>query len=216
MAEQNCYVIGGCGQSCSGKTTVCKQIKNTIRKVTKNAPGMVVVVHQDSYYKGGNKDTNYDIPDAICFDDMYNDITSLINKKVIESPIYDFKTHSRKTETKKKGPAKFIIIEGILIFSQERIRDLCHLKVFVLADSVTMFARRLKRDTEERGRTSEEVTKQYLRDVVPSSHIYVDPYVRFAHIALINNVENEFVGFDILKNSIKVKVIKMLKINTST
>ena len=209
---QKCYVIGVCGQSCSGKTTACDQIENTIKKITNNAPGMVVVIHQDSYYKGGNKDTNYDVPDAVEFDLMYEHLLCLINGEVIESPDYAYKTHSRKTETIKKGPAVIILLEGILIFSQEKIRELCDLKVFVLADAVTMFARRLKRDVEERGRTPEDVTKQYLRDVVPSSRIYVDPYIGFADIALVNNVENEFVGFKVLKNHIKVKVKKMFKI----
>ena len=213
VAQQQCYVIGVCGQSCSGKTTACKQIKSTINKITKNAPGMVVVIHQDSYYKGGNKDTNYDIPDAVGFEEMYNDILAIKGRKEINSPRYDFKTHSRKPETKKKGPALVIIIEGILIFSQEKIRELCNLKIFVMADSVNMFARRLKRDTTERGRTFDEVTKQYLRDVVPSSHIYVDPYMRYANVILVNNVENEFAGFDFLKDHIKVRVRKLLKIN---
>lgn len=195
------YIIGVCGASCSGKTTICSEICNKIQS-SMNHNG-VVILSQDSYYHGGNSETNYDIPDAIDFKLMIQHLKLLIEKKSIECPIYDFSTFSRKNKTKTIIPADIIIIEGILIFYHEELRNLCNLKVFVSAYPELRYARRLKRDTEERGQTIEEVDHRYFKDVLPASRHYVDPTIEFSDIALMNNTHGKFVGLEILLDHIE-------------
>lgn len=203
------YVVAVCGESCSGKTTVCRKIIERIAKINTNGQNLVVIVSQDSYYKGGNSQTNYDVPDAIDFPQMIGDVKKLKNGEVINSPIYDFTTHSRKKETKRIGPAKIIIIEGILILTQKELRDLCDLQIYVSAFPQLMYSRRLKRDVEERGRTAEEVEERYFRDVLPASQQYVGPSESFADIVLKNNTHNRFIGLEILLDHIDKKIHEM-------
>ncbi|QKF94378.1 uridine kinase-like protein [Fadolivirus algeromassiliense] len=203
---ESCYVIGVCGPTCGGKTTVCHKILEKIAEIIGNREGMICIVSQDSYYNGGNVETNYDVPAAIDFDLMVKDLKQLISGKSVNAPIYDFKTHSRKTETRKIGPAKIIIVEGILIFSQREVRDLCNLRIFVEADNVICYTRRLKRDVMERGRSFDEVEKRYLEHVVPSFNEYINPSRFYANIVLINNTNGEFVGLEILLDHIEKKI----------
>lgn len=203
------YVVAVCGESCSGKTTVCRKIIERIAKINTSGQNLVVVVSQDSYYKGGDAQTNYDVPESIDFPQLIKDIKKLKNGEVIESPIYDFTTHSRKKETKRIGPAKIIIIEGILILTQKEFRDLCDLKIFVSAFPQLMYARRLKRDVEERGRTANEVEERYFRDVLPASQQFVGPSENFADIVLKNNTHNSFIGLEILLDHVDKKIHEM-------
>src|SRR5438876_4943153 len=110
------YVIAITGVTNSGKTTVSNAIINMIKETFGSIENIVALVSQDSYYKGGNKDTNYDVPESIDFEYMIQQIKQLMNNEVIDSPMYDFTTHSRMKEIKKIGLARIIIIEGILIF----------------------------------------------------------------------------------------------------
>jgi uridine kinase len=212
LTEQACYVIGVCGQTNSGKSTACDAIENLIRSLTQNKPGTVVIVHQDSFYIGGNEETNYDIPESVGFGEMYDCVINLIKGKKVQVPMYDFKTHSRLKQTEEIGPAIFIIMEGILIFSEKRIRDLCDLKVFIKADPVIMYDRRQERDTKERGRSHDEVKNRYFDHVIPSSKIYVDPYETSSDIILMNNIQGQFIGLKVLSGYIQMKVIEMLKL----
>jgi len=198
------YVIGVCGASCSGKTTICNEISNKIRSTVGDHG--VVIVSQDSYYHGGNANTNYDMPDAIDFKLMVQQVKQLIKKEPIECPIYDFSTFSRQQGTKTIMPADIVIIEGILIFYHEELRNLCNLKVFVSAYPELRYARRLKRDLEERGQTNDEIERRYFRDVLPASRHYVDPTIELSDIALMNNTLNKFVGLEILLDHIKKKI----------
>jgi uridine kinase len=194
------YIIGICGASCSGKTTVCNQIMS--RYEDKD----VMMISQDNYYFGGSHETNYDIPSAIDFEKLICDVKDLMQGKEVEMPIYDFKTHSRKNETIKIKPKKYILVEGILIFSKKELRDLFDLKVFIVSYGELCYYRRLKRDVEERGRTHEEVSERYFRDVLPSSKTFVEPMMQFSDIALINNVEWKFIGLDILMDHLDKKI----------
>ena len=199
------YVIGVCGPSCGGKTTVCKEIQKKISSTLKDNNN-ICVISQDSYYKGGNPNTNYDIPDSIDFDLLIEHVKNLIDGKEVNIPIYDFATHDRKEETNKYIPTKIIIIEGILIFSNDKLRELCNLKVFVEANEILCYTRRLKRDTQERGRTFDDVEKRYLEHVVPSSKQYVYPSRDYADISLINNKHNNFIGLEIFLDHIEKKI----------
>jgi uridine kinase len=193
------FVIGICGASCSGKTTVSKEI---IKRYNRDD---MIVLSQDNYYFSGNDNTNYDVPSAIDFEKLTSDLKDLISGKAIEMPQYDFKTHKRKEETVIVEPKKNIIVEGILIFSKKELRDLMNLKVFIMAYGELCYFRRLKRDVEERGRTHKEVSERYFRDVLPSSKTFVEPMIQFSDIALINNTDWEFIGLDILVDHLDKK-----------
>lgn len=191
------YIIGICGASCSGKTTVSKEIM----KRYKNDD--ILMISQDNYYFGGSEDTNYDIPSAIDFEKLIQDVSELAQDKSIEMPQYDFKTHQRMKETICVQPKKYILVEGILIFSRKELRDLFDLKVYILTYGELCYYRRLKRDVEERGRTVKEVSERYFRDVLPSSKTYVEPMIQFSDIALINNTDWKFIGLDILMDHLE-------------
>jgi len=191
------YIIGISGGSGAGKSHVTNIIVGTIKKIYPNRCNDIIIISQDSFYKGGNASTNYDIPSSIEFDMMINCVKKLINGESINCPIYDFSTHSRMSETKLINPAKIIIIEGILIFTQKELRDLCNLKVFVHAEEHTQLIRRAQRDTKERGRTYDEVFSRYTKDVGPSYKEYVLPFASYADMT-INNRDNTYDGVEVL------------------
>jgi len=191
----NSYIIGVCGASCSGKT-------RTVNSILKSLKENAVVISQDSYYFSGNSNTNYDIPQSIDFDLLISHVKELLQGRSINSPIYDFSTHSRLKQSKKINPCKIIILEGILIFTQKELLDLINLKVFISAYSELSFSRRLKRDVEERGRTIQEVTTRYFKDVLPSTKQYVEPSENFSDIVLKNNTNQNFIGLQILLDHI--------------
>lgn len=196
------YIIGICGGSGAGKTFVTKLIVKAIKqKFPKSTCGNIVVISQDSYYSGGDSKTNYDIPSAIDFNLLINHLKQLIIGKSINCPIYDFSTHSRKKETNLIKPAKIIIVEGILIFTQEELRNLFNMKIFINAAVPTQIFRRATRDIRERGRTIEEVQNRYERDVWPSFNQFVLPSSQFADIS-INNYNGLYVGIQITLNHI--------------
>lgn len=199
------YIIGICGGSGSGKTFIADLIVRAMETIfgianNKNCAN-TIVISQDSYYKGGNNDTNYDIPSAIDFELFIKQLNALIKNESIECPIYDFKTHRRKQETKMIRPAKIIIVEGILIFTQEPLRKLFNMKIFVNADEPTQIFRRTVRDIEERGRTLSEVRERYERDVWPSYKKYVSTSAMYADMQ-INNSNNCYTGPEIMLNHI--------------
>ena len=200
------YIIGVCGASCSGKTTICHKIIEKINSILGTEQRFVTVLSQDSYYFGGDSKINYDIPDSVDFNLMLSQIQDLKNGKEIDSPIYDYSTFMRQKETKKIYPTKIILIEGILIFSCEKLRNLCNLKVFVSASPELRYQRRIQRDIRERGYTEEEVKERYFRDVLPASRYYVDPSNEFSDIVLMNNIPGKFVGLDILLDHLEKKL----------
>jgi uridine kinase len=195
------YIIGICGASCSGKTTVSKEIMKRYHSDD------ILMISQDNYYFGGGEDTNYDIPSAIDFDKLISDVKDLSEGKEIDMPKYDFKTHQRVKDTIKIQPKKYILVEGILIFYQKELRELFDLKVYILTYGELCYYRRLKRDVEERGRSVKEVSERYFRDVLPSSKTYVEPMIQFSDIALINNTDWKFIGLDILMDHLEKRWI---------
>lgn len=203
------YIIGICGASGSGKTYISNLIVNTTNELFKNiSDGDIIVLNQDSYYKSGNDNTNFDVPDAIDFDLLQDHLELLINGCNIDCPIYDFTTHSRKNVCTKISPGKIIIVEGILIFTQIKLRNLFNMKIFVDAEEPTQIFRRAIRDINERNRTIEEVKLRYERDVWPSYKQYVQPSSKYADI-VINNYNDCFVGPRIILNHI-IHVLKNL------
>src|SRR5437868_12567177 len=118
------YLILIAGNTCSGKSTLSNKIIEKIKNILGSLNNEICLISQDNYYKGGNNETNYDVPESIDFDLMFNHLQNLLNGNQVNAPVYDFTTHSRKQETVIIKPTKIIILEGILILSQEKIRNL--------------------------------------------------------------------------------------------
>lgn len=177
------YLIGICGGSGSGKTTIVRQIENIVPDF--------VFVPQDNYYKSAkyinNQNItafNFDHPDAFDVDLLFEHLSSLKAGEGIEMPQYDFVHHCRAESTIRVEPKKVIIFEGIMIFFDKRIRDLIDLKLFVDTPADVRFIRRLKRDIEERGRTVDSVVTQYMEVVRPGHMEFIEPTKSFADLII--------------------------------
>ncbi|MDD3712562.1 MAG: uridine kinase [Candidatus Izemoplasmatales bacterium] len=195
-------VIAVAGGSSSGKTTVVNKIMSNFQAEK------VEVIRHDDYYKDQSDKTmeerravNYDHPLALDNDLFYEHIKDLLAGKAIDKPTYDFVALNRQKVTEKIYPAEIIILEGILVLEDERIRNLADIKIFVEADDDTRLIRRIKRDTTERGRTLENVLNQYLTTVKPMHHAFVKPTKRYADIIIPNDYSHD-VAVDIIKAKI--------------
>ncbi|HBY56380.1 MAG TPA: uridine kinase [Candidatus Atribacteria bacterium] len=196
-------IIGIAGGTGSGKTTVANRIYESLKGVN------VVVIQQDAYYKDlshlpleERKKINFDHPSAFDNDLLIEHLKKLIRGEEIEKPIYSFTDYTRKKETEKVFPQDIIILEGILVLEEERIRDLLDIKIYVDADEDERFIRRLVRDTKERGRTMESVIEQYLNVVKPMFLQFVEPSKRYADIVIPQGGLND-VAIDIIVSKIK-------------
>ncbi|HVF68872.1 MAG TPA: uridine kinase [Pyrinomonadaceae bacterium] len=178
-------IIGICGGTGSGKTTVANRILESVSK------DEVIFLQQDSYYR--NLDelpldmrnvVNFDHPDAIDNDSLVEHLRALKRGEAVELPLYDFKTHSRRDETLHMEPRPIIIIEGILIFAEQRLLDEMDIRVYVDTPDDIRFIRRLRRDVAERGRTAESVIEQYLSTVRPMHMQFVEPSKRYADVII--------------------------------
>lgn len=185
MSSEKPFVIGICGGTCSGKTTICDILgKNYNKDITS--------FKLDSYYKGGNEKTNFDHPDSLDWNLAINDLLKLIEGSSINIPIYDFTTHSRSEKSTFVKSKRIIVVEGILIFYKEELRKLLDLRIFVEAGSVIRFQRRLSRDRKERGRNEKEVMERWNNYVGPCHDMYVEPTKQYAHITIHNNQDGAF------------------------
>jgi len=178
-------VIGICGGTGSGKTTIAEEILKKID--TKDS----ILLEQDSYYKNLNNlsfkersKTNFDHPSAIDFSLMIKHINMLKNGKSIFKPKYDFTRHIRSTEVEQVKPAKILIVEGILIFAISELRDLFDVKVFVDTDDDERLLRRINRDIKERNRNIDNIQLQYRSTVKPMHLEFVEPSKRYADIII--------------------------------
>ncbi|MBM3293695.1 MAG: uridine kinase [Candidatus Aminicenantes bacterium] len=178
-------IIGVAGGTASGKTTIADAIMASI-----NHPEMVMIPH-DAYYRDVGHLTlaerskiNFDHPDALETDLMVRHLRELIAGRPVEMPVYDFSTHARLPKGIVKKPAKVIIIEGILIFCEQALRDLMDVKIFVDTDGDLRFIRRLRRDIQERHRSLESVIDQYMKTVRPMHIAFVEPSRKYADIII--------------------------------
>ena len=176
MESKAPIIIGISGGSGSGKTELTNSVLQS------HLAHDCSLVLQDNYYKHrddldlkARQASNYDHPDALDFDQLYIDLQSLKKWQIVTSPIYDFATHLRKSEFTNIKPNRFIILEGTLIFSQQKIFDLIDLSIFVDAPESVRFHRRMARDIEERGRTRECVTAQFQDSVSPMHDQFIEP-----------------------------------------
>ncbi|XP_077186196.1 uridine-cytidine kinase-like 1 isoform X3 [Paroedura picta] len=194
------FVIGLCGGSASGKTTVANKIIEAL-----DVP-WVVLLSMDSFYKVLNKEKqqqaarneyNFDHPDAFDFDLLISVLRKLKEGKSVKVPVYDFTTHSRRKEWKTVYGANVIVFEGILSFANKELLQLLDMKVFVDTDSDIRLVRRLKRDIMERGRDVVGVIKQYSKFVKPAFEQYIEPTMQAADIVVPRGGEN-FVALDLI------------------
>lgn len=196
-------VIGIAGGSCSGKTSVTRAIYDVFREES------VVVIEQDFYYKDQSHmtfeerlETNYDHPHAFDTDLLISHIESLLQYKSVEKPVYDYVAHTRAGEVIQVEPKDVIIVEGILVLEDERLRDLMDIKLFVDTDSDLRIIRRLQRDIIERGRTVDSVIDQYLSAVRPMHNMFIEPTKRHADVIIPEGGGND-VAIDLMVTKIK-------------
>jgi uridine kinase len=190
--RKNPIVIGIAGGTGSGKTTVA----NVILKRVGNH--RIAYLPHDAYYRelkdlppNQRSTVNFDHPDSLESELMLEDIIRLKQWKSVYLPVYDFSTHSRTEKTIQVDPQPVIIVEGILIFAEPKLRDIFDVKLFVDTDSDLRFIRRLQRDIAERGRTMEKVIQQYLTTVRPMHLEFVEPSKRYADVIIPEGGLNE-------------------------
>ena len=190
------------GGSASGKTTVVDEIRSRIQD-------KAIFIKHDDYYrvqdhltKEERKKTNYDHPESLENELLVEHLKMLLDGKEIQKHIYDFVEQTRKKEIEIIYPKPIIILEGILVLEDARIRDLASIKVFVNCDDDLRFIRRLKRDVEERQRSVESIINQYMNTVRPMHHLFVRPTIRYADIIIPNDREHA-VGTELLIRNIE-------------
>ncbi len=177
-------IIGIAGGSASGKTTVVARLQECFGD-------QIGVLSHDCYYRAHDDisyaertQLNYDQPDAFETDLLVRDIQELRKGHAIEHPTYDYTVHNRARETVRMDPRPVIIVEGILVLENSMLRDMMDLKVFVDTDAEERLARRILRDTKERGRSVESVLSQYTSTVKPMHEKYVEPSKKYADIII--------------------------------
>ena len=189
MAEK-ILVIGIAGGTGSGKTTL---MNNLIERFA----GSVTVLSHDNYYRRNDHlsyeqrcQINYDEPAALETDLMARHLDALRHGETIQCPVYDFTQHNRSNDTIEIAPKSVIIVEGILIFENQELRDLMDIKIFVDTDADVRLCRRIKRDVNKRGRSLESVLEQYQTTVKPMHEKYVEPSKKHANLVVPEGGKN--------------------------
>ena len=195
-------VIGIAGGTGSGKTTLMDNL-------VKRFGDEVTVLSHDNYYRRRDdmtmeerQNVNYDEPAALETDLMVRHLDKLRHGEAIECPVYDFTQHNRSDKTITVVPKRVIIVEGILIFEDDALRDLMDIRIFVDTDADVRLGRRILRDVEERGRTLQSVLDQYQTTVKPMHEMYVEPSKKHAHLVVPEGGRN-FVALDMILSRIE-------------
>lgn len=198
-------VIGIAGGTGSGKTTLTLRLKERFG-------GDVSVLNHDNYYKSHDDmlyedraQLNYDHPDAFDTPRMILDLQALRRGEGVLCPVYDYTIHNRSTDTVEVKPTKVVIVEGILIFQNQALRDLMDIKIFVDTDADVRILRRVMRDVKKRGRSLDSVVSQYLTTVKPMHEQFVEPSKRFSDIIVLEGGQN-VVALDMIIQRIKSHV----------
>lgn len=195
-------IIAIAGGSASGKSSIVSHIDQIFEDD-------LIVIGHDNYYKAHDdisfedrSKLNYDYPGAFDNDMFFADLQKLLAGETIEMPTYDYTIHTRSHKTIKVVPKKIILIEGILVLEDEKIREITDTKVFIDADSDVRLKRRILRDTVERGRSLESVLDQYTHQVKPMHERYVEPTKKYADIIIPRGAKN-IKGIEILTKHIR-------------
>lgn len=195
-------IVGIAGGTASGKTTITQQIARELGRA-------VTVIAHDSYYRAQHElsfeertKLNYDHPDSYETELLVEHLQDLRNGWAVEVPVYDFPTYDRTDRVELVSPSPVIIVEGILIFAHPELRELMDLKVFADCDADVRILRRITRDVQERGRSLESVTAQYLATVKPMHDRYVEPYKACADV-IIPTARDASVAIDMLVDHIR-------------
>ncbi|VHF68510.1 uridine kinase [Streptococcus pyogenes] len=195
-------IIGVTGGSGGGKTSVSRAILDSFPNAR------IAMIQHDSYYKDQSHmsfeervKTNYDHPLAFDTDFMIQQLKELLAGRPVDIPSYDYKKHTRSNTTFRQDPQDVIIVEGILVLEDERLRDLMDIKLFVDTDDDIRIIRRIKRDMMERGRSLESIIDQYTSVVKPMYHQFIEPSKRYADIVIPEGVSN-VVAIDVINSKI--------------
>ena len=199
------YIVGVAGGSASGKTEIVKTLK-------KHFEDKIEIIEHDNYYFAHDNLTmderaslNYDHPQAFETDLLIEHVKKIINNEEIDIPTYDFTIHTRSSDTLKKIPKPIVIVEGILVLENEKLRNLMDMKVFVDCDGDVRLKRRITRDVVERDRTIESILTQYMETVKPMHELFVEPSKKFADLIVPKGGKNK-VAIDVLINHLKTKL----------
>ena len=199
-------VVGIAGGSGSGKSTVARRLTEALQGSS------VAFIDMDAYYRNfahlameERRRINWDHPDAFDWELLIEQLRSLSAGLPIEKPVYDFVSHTRAPATVPIAPVDVIVLDGILLFTDERVRELCDVKVFVDADADVRVIRRIRRDTRVRGRALEEILDQYLTTVQPMHLQFVEPSKRYADIIVPRGGHNQ-VAIEMLVAKIKQRL----------
>jgi uridine kinase len=195
-------IIGIAGGTGSGKTTIAAAIQDQLRE-------NITFIPQDAYYRSFSDmnwderaKINFDHPDSFDNELLIRHLQALKSGLPIYMPVYDFKSHLRSEETILKRPAKIIIVEGILIFADESLREEFDIRIFVDTDADIRILRRIERDIQDRGRSLESVLHQYRATVRPMHNEFVEPTKRFADVIIPEGGHN-LVGIDMIVGKLK-------------
>ena len=198
-------IIGICGGTGSGKTTLAEKIYNALKDDA-------LLISMDCYYKNNSHlpfdervKTNYDHPNAFDSDLLVSHLIDLKCDRAIDYPTYDFTTHSRKDEWIHANPKKVIIVEGIMLFTIPEIVKLLDIKIFVDTDADVRILRRILRDVKERGRSLDSVVEQYVNTVKPMHESYIEPFKRYSDVIVPEGGYNQN-AFDMIVSTIVDKI----------
>lgn len=202
-------IIGICGGTGSGKTTIARSIVDSV------GGDKVVLIEQDSYYRNlsdmpldERHQANFDHPDSIDSEMLVNHLIRLKQGLTVEMPVYDMKTHTRTDDIVVIEPRPVVVVEGILIFSEPRVLDLIDIRIFVDTPDDVRLMRRMRRDIEERGRTWQMTLDQYHRTIRPMHFEFVEPSKRHAHI-IVPEGSNSGITVEFLCGMIREKINQM-------
>ena len=192
------FVVGIAGGTGSGKSTVAHKLASAM------PPGRCIILEHDAYYRDQGHlppderaRINYDHPAALESALLVEHLRALRDGRAVGVPIYDFATHTRSREIRSVAPARVIIVEGILVFTEPALRELMDLKIFVDTDADIRLMRRIRRDLEQRGRTFTSVRDRYYKSVRPMHLQFVEPSKRWADLIIPEGGDNR-IALDVL------------------
>ncbi|MFZ7172731.1 uridine kinase [Avibacterium volantium] len=211
MSDQDCIIIAIAGASASGKSLIASTIHKELRDELSCED--IGIISEDSYYKDQTHlafeeriKTNYDHPNSMDRDLLLQHLRALKAGQAVDIPVYSYVEHTRTSETTHFKPKKVIILEGILLLTDERIRQEASISVFVDTPLDICFIRRLKRDMEERGRSLQSVVDQYRATVRPMFLQFIEPSKQYADIVVPRGGKNR-----IAINMLKAQIRHLLK-----